>query len=158
MRYAKLLGALAAVALIAVLGLRTAHRGPFAPEPWRNIDGRVAGTGDQLIKGAPQQSQGSPHCGWQYATFISFNGGLYIADPTGKLIGQRNSAESKQPPISYDTSASLPADAIDTGWYRGDVHLWVSPGESGTRGHNSNIYLRYPDHVERLPAFGKGCA
>jgi hypothetical protein len=63
----------------------------------------------------------------------------FVRDPTG-VLGQPEFSAGADP------DASLPDDAIDSGYRRGEVWLWHRPGDP------SAIWLVSPDGVERWPA------
>jgi hypothetical protein len=77
----------------------------------------------------------------------------YIRDPGGAGIG----LTGNEAVISYDPDTRLPANARWTGWYRDGERLYVSPSDR-VRGEYRNVYVVWPDHVERLPLFLPGCA
>jgi hypothetical protein len=86
---------------------------------------------------------GPEHCDWQDITFLDIGeydvGEEYLRDRDGELaeylIGE------------FDGSASLPDDAVDTGYEYGDWHLWLTRDKSAA-------YLADvddPAQVERWP-------
>ena len=105
---------------------------------------------------------GPEHCGWQSASLLTLawplgsddQGGvdrtrLYIRDPENVFQG-----ELDVPPPELD--ATLPADAVDTGFHRGSWHLWVADG-----GTDDAVYLVSDEgSVERWPRADTmfGCA
>ena len=86
------------------------------------------------------------HCGWGHILFMDLswplgstpgeNGELrqYVRDPDGGFEGVE----------PYVADAQLPPDAYDTGWHRGDWHLWISPSQI-----DDYIYVVNEDRVER---------
>jgi hypothetical protein len=82
---------------------------------------------------------------------------LGIGDPIGRPVDPLVRREFVRDPLGeflqqgwvdapFDGAATLPADAVYTGWTNGNVELWIAPGE-----RNSAIYVRRGDLVERWP-------
>ena len=77
---------------------------------------------------------GPEHCDWQSATFMHLAWPLgsvsvkfrherqYIRDPEG-ILGDALV-------VGFDPDATLPDDAVDTGYHRGPWHLWISEREA----------------------------
>ena len=80
---------------------------------------------------------GDDHCGQESATFLFVEGALYVADPRG-VLGDIGAA------TDFDDDASMPADAIDSGYRQEDRQLWLSPDDS-------IAYLVTDDRVEAWP-------
>ena len=107
----------------AVTGDWTAPDGSTAPN---GIDGD-----ERLVM---HSYQGAEHCGWTSATLLSLgwpvgtetaNGDRarqYVRDPQGIF--------SSSIAGSFDGDATLPDDAADTGYHRGDWQLWVAPSDA----------------------------
>ena len=140
------------VVLLIVVG-RTVHVGPFATPRWTDSSGLVASTKHDEGPAIPFQHPGPNHCGLGHVTVIAYEGGDYVQDPPAGF----RSLDTGFEPLSYDPAARLPTDAQYTGWHRGLSALWVSPSER-VDGRYLNIYIRYPDHIERWPEYPFGCA
>jgi hypothetical protein len=88
---------------------------------WEDADGhRVA---QSVVSSHP----GAEHCDWQDITFLTVGGDLgrspqFVSDDGGEFDGQLLT--------SYDGQATLPADAVDTGFQRAGRHLWLAADES----------------------------
>ena len=130
-----------------VVGLRACDASEFDPAVpltfpvtiWTDTAGRRVST--ETIRSNP----GPGHCGWESAIFLSVNGDLYFRDPK-HVMGDW----TKTP---FDSSARLPASAVDSGYRSGTRSLWLDPGR--------DAYLVLPDRVERWPRStdpGLGCA
>lgn len=113
----------------AVTGDWTAPDGSTAPNG-------IVGDGRLVM----HSYEGAEHCGWASATIISLSwpvgtetsGGehtrQYVRDPQGifsmSFVATRIAG-------SFDGDATLPDDAADTGYHRGDWQLWVAPSDAG---------------------------
>ncbi|MBA3690553.1 MAG: Gmad2 immunoglobulin-like domain-containing protein [Actinobacteria bacterium] len=102
---------------------------------WTAPDGTVAPNG---LSGAPlvlHTFEGAEHCGWTSVTFMSMGWPigtevasegdafrLYIRDPQG-VLGTTTSGV-------FRAHATLPEDAVDTGYHRGDWQLWIAPSDA----------------------------
>lgn len=62
---------------------------------------------------------GPEHCDWQSMTFLDLGTATYVREPQPDLADYF--AER------YRARATLPADAVDTGYQRDGDHLWLSP-------------------------------
>ncbi|GGX90615.1 hypothetical protein [Streptomyces fructofermentans] len=115
----------------------------------RGLEIWTDGRGRRLPLSTISSSQGSEHCDWQSAHFLELGSGadrvLYARDPKGVLDGMLTAA--------YDGDATLPDDARDTGYRRGEKRLWLS--EDRTK-----AYVRTSGTVEMWPAVKPrmGCA
>ncbi len=95
------------------------------------------------------QRQGPAHCGWQAATVISTgvpvatrwgdvqSSTTYVRDPDN-VFGDTVTSRG------FDANAFLPKGAVDTGYRRQGVSLWMIPYDA------SEIFL-VDDRVERWP-------
>ncbi len=93
---------------------------------------------------------GHSHCDWQNVVFME------LGWPPGSVVSNRsnfrqyirNPGPGRVPqeglPETYVRDAKLPNDAFDTGFHRGDWHLWVSPSHA-----DKYIYLVNGDRAER---------
>jgi hypothetical protein len=88
--------------------------------------------------------QGPEHCDWQDITFLTMGefdvGEQYLSDRDGELAELLTT--------SFDGQATLPRNAVDTGYEYRDWHLWLVPDKSAA-------YLASvedPARVERWPA------
>jgi hypothetical protein len=102
---------------------------------WTAPDGTIAPNG---LSGAPlvlHTSEGAEHCGWTSVTFMGMGWPVgtevaaegdvlrtYVRDPQGVLKARTLGA--------FDADSSLPKDAVDTGYQRGDWRLWVVPSDA----------------------------
>lgn len=87
---------------------------------------------------------GPEHCDWQDITFLDVDTKSgereYLRDTTGELGSYLTT--------TFDASATVPKQAIDTGYERDGRHLWLHP--DGTAAYLVNTLNR--DDVERWPA------
>lgn len=85
-----------------------------------------------------QSRPANAHCS-PGATTLSVKkaGYAYVRDPQGTFSGFLAS--------SYEENSALPGDAVDTGYFHGDRHLWLA-------GDKQAAYVVTPQHVERWPA------
>lgn len=130
--------------------------GPDHTGVWTNPGGLPADRGEGMdARYELRVFQGPDHCGWQRATFMSvvWPPGTtarlgepadtplrqYVRDPEG-VLGEPELRRG------FDISRELPADAVDTGFRRGDARLWLGPD----RGEEF-LYVASDDHVERWP-------
>ena len=101
--------------------------------------------GDRVPTSTLKTFPGPAHCNWQSTTFMYLDDQQYLSDPEQILTSETT--------VPYDGDAPLPADAIDTGYRRGDDQLWL--------GRDRSIaYIVTPDHVEAWPSTTEplGCA
>ena len=82
---------------------------------WTDATGAPAPTSDI------ESWVGPEHCNWQSMTFLDLDGAVYVRNPQPDL------ADYFAEP--YEPHAQLPASAVDTGFRRGDEHLWLSADE-----------------------------
>jgi hypothetical protein len=81
--------------------------------------------------------RGPEHCGWQSMTVLEVHHhGTYVRDPLPEL------ADYFAEP--YRAHATLPDDAIDTGYQRDGQRLWLAADET-------RVYVGTPDDVEVWP-------
>lgn len=66
--------------------------------------------------------QGPEHCDWQTVTFLHLEDRQYLRDPEGVL--------DEQTVVAYDGEVRVPADAVDTGYRRGEEELWLAADET----------------------------
>jgi hypothetical protein len=88
--------------------------------------------------------RGPEHCGWEDVTFIevdrmSTRAKQFVLDPSGGLDHRLRT--------TYDAHTRLPFDALDTGWRRGGLALWLQTG--GPAAYLVN--LADPSDVQRWP-------
>jgi len=90
--------------------------------------------------------QGPEHCGWESATFLTFEDRQYISDPRG-VLGDVGFV------VPFDDDAELPSDATDTGYHSDSRQLWVSADAS-------IAYIVDDNRVEAWPTTAAlvGCA
>lgn len=84
---------------------------------WQDADGNRVPTSVIF------SSRGPEHCDWETVTFLTVDGQGYISDPGNVLDGRGFIAP-------FDSDASLPPNAVDTGYRRDDRHLWLSSDRS----------------------------
>jgi hypothetical protein len=123
----------------------------YPGEPWQKGGLRVPESELQLARGAS-------HCGWEESAYIGgtalgTNGGeasrsVWSRDPLG-VINRRTQA-------GFRAQASLPDDAVFTGYTQGPVELWTAPSDEGEYVYLVNSQDR--TDVERWVAGGGGCA
>jgi hypothetical protein len=91
------------------------------------------------------ERQGPGHCGWETTTWLGLIDTVFIRDPDGILQTQTLGA--------YEPDATLPPDAVSTGYTLGGRTIWQGSDPEA-------IYVVSADHVERWPALvpGTGCA
>ena len=107
---------------------------------WTAPDGSIAPNGTEGDGRLVMHSyEGAEHCGWTSATFLSLSwpvgtetsGGehtrQYVRDPQG-IFGM--SFAATRIAGSFDGDATLPDDAADTGYHRGDWQLWIAPNSA----------------------------
>ena len=87
---------------------------------------------------------GAEHCSWESATFLSIDGVGYVADPDGVLWNEAAVGE-------FDADATLPADAVDTGYRNGPEQLWLG-ADSAT------AFMVTGEQVEAWPALSQPVA
>lgn len=82
---------------------------------WIGRDGRPAPIDDI------QSSIGPEHCDWQAMTFLRLGDGerTYVRNPDQAYLGDYFAED-------WDPRATLPKGAYDTGYSRGQNHLWLS--------------------------------
>ncbi|MDN4175509.1 hypothetical protein QWY28_21275 [Nocardioides sp. SOB77] len=113
-------------------------------EVWTDVDGRLVPTTELEVHAGPE------HCDWQDMTFLRLPGDrrrpTFLRDPEPELRGY-----VAEP---YRAHTTLPADAVDTGYRRGEDRLWTAPGDA-------RVYVGAdPDDVELWPRLVEslGCA
>jgi len=94
---------------------------------------------------------GPDHCAWEDARVLIVGQPLgtsyttpaddteFVRDPEG-VFGRPDLS------AGFDPDATLPDDAVDSGYRRDDLALWHTPGDQ------SAIWLVSPDGIERWPA------
>jgi hypothetical protein len=109
----------------------------FGYQIWTGPDGEPALTSDIVSYPGPE------HCDWQAMTFLT--------------LGEKRTYVRHAPPAlrrwvvgEFVASMELPADAVATGYRRGDHRLWLSP--SGDR-----AYVGRAGHVQAWPRSRLGC-
>jgi hypothetical protein len=114
----------------------------FSLGQWRTI------SGERVPPEIVQTQHGEGHCSTQdvWAVVFGRDGGslgrLYLRDPDG-VINSRL-LPGREPIPAFVERASLPAEAVDTGYRSGDVELWLdSTGDAA--------YLVFEDRVEMWP-------
>jgi hypothetical protein len=93
---------------------------------------------------------GPEHCGWEKADVLIVGqplGEPYTSPEDAVHFVRDPAAVFGQPELAagYDPDASLPDDAVDSGFRRGDVSLWHVPGDQ------SAVWLLSDDTAERWP-------
>lgn len=87
---------------------------------WEDTDGH------RIAQSTVLSFQGAEHCDWQDITFLRLGHGprapQFVSDDRGEFGDQLRT--------TYDGSARLPADAVDTGFRRAGRHLWVAADRS----------------------------
>ena len=87
--------------------------------------------------------EGAEHCDWQSVTFLTFGeygeGLSFARDPDGTL--------SDLTFTPYDADASLPQDAVDSGYEREGRHLWLAKDDTAAY----LVSLDDPTDVELWP-------
>ena len=128
---------------------------------WTAPDGTVAPTGDPGEPLVLHMYEGMEHCGWTSITVLSVGwpvGGTdgsgdttrqYVRDPQG-LLGSMTDG-------TFRADASLPEDAADTGYHRGDWQLWVAPSDADRAVYVVNADPAAQGVVERWPRASIGC-
>ena len=99
---------------------------------WQDADGKRVPTSVIL------SARGPEHCDWETVTFLTLDGRGYISDPDDVLDGSGFVAP-------FDADASLPLDAVDTGYQHADRRLWLSSDRS-------IAYVVTADAVEAWPS------
>ncbi len=105
---------------------------------WLDAEGEPASTSDVMTLRGPER------CGWEDVTFIEVDRAStrveqFVLDPSGELDDRLRT--------TYDAHARLPFDAVDTGWRRGGLALWLQTG--GEAAYLVN--LADPADVQRWP-------
>ncbi len=116
-------------------------------DEWSNPSGAELATSVQMTRGPG-------HCNWQDMWF------LYVEDSTVPPHDPRYLRTYLANPAprygveGWDPAADLPDSAIDTGWRRGSVELWLVEADG-----SGAAYLVDGSSVERLPLddTGQGC-
>lgn len=106
---------------------------------WTDAQGRAAPT--NVI----ESSTGPQHCDWQSMTFLRLGRVEYVRDPHEEL------ADYFADP--YEKHATLPDDAVDTGFERGGDHLWLSHDKQRAFVGSQDDVEAWPRALQRL-----GCA
>lgn len=113
--------------------------------PWTDTEGCL------LRIDIVAERPGPEHCGWDAADVLIVGhplGAPYTSpDDTAHFV-RDPAATFGRPHLAngYDPDASLPDDAIDTGFRRGGVSLWHVPGDQ------SAVWLVSGDTTERWPS------
>ena len=123
---------------------------------WTAPDGSVAPTGDPGEPLVLDTFEGADHCGWTSITFLHFGWSIgtgtdgssngarqYLRDPQN-LLGSRTEG-------AFRGDASLPGDATDTGYHRGDWQLWIAPSDQDRAVYLVNTDPAAQGVVERWP-------
>ncbi|MBC9735107.1 hypothetical protein [Nocardioides marmotae] len=102
---------------------------------WHDAEGRVVPTTELEAQAGPE------HCDWQDMTFLHLAGdgrdATFARDP------HRDVRDSFAEP--YLAHTTLPPDAVDTGYRRGEDRMWIAPGDA-------RVYVgEGPDDVELWP-------
>lgn len=140
--------------LVGVVVLLVLRQGSLVGQ-WYDRQGRPLPNGPKEEGLVLDVYFGEDHCDWGDIAFMD------LAWPIGTVVHEspfRNpnvrqyvrNPEAGHPHIGfpevYDPDASLPRDAYDTGFHRGDWHVWVSPSQA-----EQFIYVAKGDRVERWP-------
>jgi immunoglobulin-like protein involved in spore germination len=123
---------------------------------WTAPDGTVTPNGEPGGPLVLHAFEGPEHCGWTSITFMhlgwpvgtatdGFTDGTrqYLRDPQGLLGSMTNGA--------FRRDASLPEDAVDTGYHRGDWQLWVAPSDADRALYVVNADPAAHGVIERWP-------
>jgi len=84
---------------------------------WEDADGRPVSTTEVV------SSQGPEHCDWQDITFLLLGYATDIDRKYDEFVSADPGVDLETAP---DPSATLPGDAVDTGWQRDGRELWVA--------------------------------
>lgn len=125
-----------AVALFGlILALLAACEGAEGVGTWRDEQGRTL-----------ESFSGPEHCDWQSVTFLHAEAGLlggavserlqFLRDPEGLF--------EAEVVVPYDADATLPEDAVDTGFRLDDLELWAERDRDA-------VYALKEGSVERWP-------
>ena len=113
---------------------------------WTDADGRRVPTSRVVSQAGPE------HCDWQDMTFLGLDG--------GDLDGGQTYVEHPDPDyypeyftVAYERHATLPADAVDTGYQRDGRHLWLARDASRAYVGSRDGVAVWPRTVQPL-----GCA
>jgi hypothetical protein len=113
--------------------------------PWTDRDGCL------LRIDVVAERPGPDHCGWEKARVLIVGQPLgaryttpadtteFVRDPDG-VFGRPDLT------AGFDPGATLPGDAMDSGYRRGNLAIWHIPGDQ------TAIWLVSPGGVERWPA------
>lgn len=102
---------------------------------WTAPDGRPA-THKEI---SDNQWDADDHCSWPNVRMIGFNDASYVRDPDGVFADWPFET-------TLDLDAELPTDAVETGYRKGDVELWLNgPGDPPA------AYLVSAETTERWP-------
>ena len=114
---------------------------PGMGEPWQR-------EGREVLRDELTVAAGPEHCDWQDAALLSGRGitGVFARDPDGTM----DIPEVQQ---GFRAGTSLPADAVDTGYSQGPVHLWTAASDAGRF-----VYAVLGDEVERWVRMPGLCA
>jgi hypothetical protein len=138
------------VLLFLLVPLGLASCGDVDWETWTTSEGETVSQ-EVLVA-----YRGDEHCDWESAVFLEVGWPLgtrrensagkreYVRDPEG--LFQRELLST------FDSSATLPADAEATGYHTndGEAELWISPTQAGRE-----VYVARGDSVERWPRAAK---
>lgn len=111
-----------------------------------------SGPGPRLWHGVSEEVSESEHCGWQGIPF------LYVRDGDGKisLMYARDVDGVVHTAQPFEAHATLPPDAVFTGWRDGNRELWTDAPTTSISDGASSIYIVSPSGVERWGQAG-GC-
>ena len=111
-----------------------------------------SGPGPRLWQGVSEEVSEADHCGWQGVPFLFVRDGdgkislMYARDVDG-VVG------TAQP---FEAHATLPPEAVFTGWRDGNRQLWTDAPTTSVADGASSIYIVSPSGVERWGQAG-GC-
>jgi hypothetical protein len=97
---------------------------------WERPDGRVAWAVD-----------GAGHCGWESTTLLHLGKHAYARDPQGVL----DPTWLTQP---YEHTATLPPDAYDSTYRRGERELWLAADKSAAYAVGANRTESWPRTIQ----------
>ena len=104
-----------------------------------------SGPGQPLWSDVSEVVSNAEHCGWQGIPF------LYVSDSYGKisLMYARDVDGVVRTAPPFELHATLPPDAVFTGWRDGNRALWTDVPTTGISYGTSSIYIVSPSGVER---------
>jgi hypothetical protein len=96
---------------------------------------------------------GPEHCDWESVTFLEVAFSLARPDdelePRSQYVRDPHGVLEAHVVAPYDGDAALPADAVATGFRRGEAELWVSPADADGDTYSA-VYV-VDGAVERWP-------